>query len=139
GAPATIFKGPRDSAEIPRHALLSRPWRFAVTITRVHFRRTCVPATVALTAMVLVAPARAAKFASPRQYKCVGPQITLTNSNTGAVQNGGTAPTLSTKRRAYCLIQISDYHWNDGQGATPGTVGLTVVAGAGGAGNTLGP
>ena len=87
----------------------------------------------------IAAPARAGKFASPPQYKCVGKQITITNSNTDAVSNGGTAPTFSTKGHAYCLLQISDYHWNDGQGATPGTVGLTVVSGTGTAGNTIGP
>ena len=88
---------------------------------------------------IALAVGAAPKIANPPQYKCVGKEITLTDSNTESVQNGGTAPTFSTRGRTYCLIQIVDYHWNDGQGATPGTVGLTVVSGLGGAGNVIGP
>src|SRR5690242_11358449 len=73
--------------------------------------------------IVSALPAGAASFATPRQYKCVGKQFTITNSNTDAVQNGGTPATVSTGGRALCLLQIEDYHWNDGAGATPGTVG----------------
>src|SRR5262245_64680394 len=65
-------------------------------------------------------------------YKCVGKEITLSNSNTDAVQNGGTPGSVNTGGRSYCVLQIVDYHWNGGQGATPGTVGLTVVSGLGG-------
>ncbi len=81
----------------------------------------------------------ASKIAIPRQYKCVGNDITLTNSNSDGVEDGGTAPTFSTHGRAYCVMQITDYHWNGGLGATPGTVGLTVVGGVGGKGSTIGP
>ena len=98
-----------------------------------------VLAALVLAALVPTGTASAAKFALPRQYKCVGQSITLTNSNTGAVQNGGTAPTFDTKGRAYCLLEMHDYHWNNGQGATPGTVGLTVVSGTGGKTNAIGP
>jgi hypothetical protein len=73
-------------------------------------------------------------------YRCGGSQITLfDNSNTGGVLNGGTAPTFSTKGKAYCLSSLGTYHWNNAQGAAPGTIGLRVVLGLGGRGNLLGP
>jgi len=110
-----------------------------MTARVLHRRLGAALAAVVLAAIAPARTARAGKFGSTRQYKCVGQPITLTNSNTGAVQNGGTAPTFNTKGRAYCLLEIHTYHWNDGQGAAPGTVGLTVVSGTGGAGNTIGP
>jgi hypothetical protein len=79
------------------------------------------------------------RIPSVRLYKCVGSEITITNSNTDAVQNGGTPPTVSTRGHAYCVLQIIDYHWNNGLGATPGSVGLTVVSGFGGPGKVVGP
>ena len=73
-------------------------------------------------------------------YSCTGAQVKLfDNSNGGGVQNGGKPAVFTTKKRTYCLASITTYHWNNGQGATPGTIGLKVVAGLGGAGNTLGP
>jgi hypothetical protein len=74
-----------------------------------------------------------------RTYRCSGKQTTVTDTNTGAVQSGGTPPVLDTHGRTYCVLSITTYHWNNGQGATPGTVGLTVLAGLGGSGRTLGP
>jgi hypothetical protein len=49
------------------------------------------------------------------------------------VSNGGTPPTFTTSGQAYCLVSISTYHWNDGNGAAPGTIALI------GAQGTLGP
>ncbi len=73
-------------------------------------------------------------------YRCVGGQIKLfDNSNGQGVQNGGKPPTFSTNGRTYCLNSVTTYHWNTGQGASPGTIGLKVVSGLGGAGNILGP
>jgi hypothetical protein len=58
-------------------------------------------------------------------YQCVGSETELfNNSNGDEVENGGTEPSFSTDGRAYCLISISTYHWNDGNGETPGTIGL---------------
>jgi hypothetical protein len=58
---------------------------------------------------------------------CYEPAFELfTNSNTDAVGNGGTAPTFSTDG-VVCLDHIVDYHWNNGNGATPGTIGLSGV------------
>lgn len=76
----------------------------------------------------------------PPPFQCLGGQITLFNSwNVFSVFNGAKPPTFSTNGRSYCVQSISDYHWNNGQGKTPGTIGLGVVQGLGGAGRTLGP
>ena len=73
-------------------------------------------------------------------YTCSGPQIKLfDNSNGGGVQNGGKPATFSTGKKTYCLASITTYHWNNGQGAAPGSIGLKVVSGLGGKGQTLGP
>lgn len=39
------------------------------------------------------------------------------------VRNGGTPPSFSLAE-PYQVTQIDTYHWNDGQGATPGTIAL---------------
>jgi hypothetical protein len=59
--------------------------------------------------------------------------VLFNNSNGGAVSDGGTEPTFSTSGQTYCLISISTYHWNNGNGETPGTIGLLSEEG------TLGP
>lgn len=43
--------------------------------------------------------------------------------NPKAVQNGGTSPTWQTDG-PMTVNEIHTYHWNDGQGQTPGTIGL---------------
>jgi hypothetical protein len=40
-----------------------------------------------------------------------------------AVKNGGTSPSFSFTE-PYQVTQIYTYHWNDAQGATPGTISL---------------
>ncbi len=85
-----------------------------------------------------------AVFATPALagtgYVCVGPQIKLLdNRNSFAVGGGGDPAKFSTGGRNYCLVSITTYHWNAGQGATPGTVALSVLSGLGGAGGTIGP
>ena len=68
----------------------------------------------------------------PARYSCTGSQIKLfDNSNGGGVQNGGKPPSFSTNGKAYCLASITTYHWNNGQGKTPGTIGLTGSSTAG--------
>jgi hypothetical protein len=63
------------------------------------------------------------------------PEIELfNNSNTGAVDNNPTSPTTFSLTDTYRITSISDYHWNYGKGATPGTIGLKDSSG-----NTLGP
>ncbi len=61
-------------------------------------------------------------------YTCIGNQIKLFDNWTrGAVLNGGAAPTFSTNGQTYCLDEVDDYHWNNGNGKVPGTIGLTSV------------
>jgi hypothetical protein len=70
----------------------------------------------------------------------VGTPFTLfDDSNTGGVSNGGTPPELSTKGHAYCLSSLTTYHWDNGHGARPGTIGLTTVARSAAIGATIGP
>jgi hypothetical protein len=72
-------------------------------------------------------------------FKCTGNAITLfDNSNGGGVQNGGKPAVFSTKGKTYCLSSLTTYHWNNAKGATPGTIGLSVLAGSG-KGSTVGP
>ncbi len=61
---------------------------------------------------------------------CQGPTIKLMdNSNGGGVLGGGKQPSFMTKGISYCLMQLVTYHWNNGQGAKPGTIGLNGAAG----------
>jgi hypothetical protein len=63
-------------------------------------------------------------------YRCTGSQMTLfSNWNGDAVSDGGAPPSFSTSGQAYCLVSISTYHWFDGNGATPGTIGLDSAQG----------
>ena len=62
------------------------------------------------------------------------------NSSGGTVENGATAPTFSTNGKAYCVVLVQTYHWNGGNGALPGTLGLKRIGGAGPDGvGSLGP
>lgn len=56
---------------------------------------------------------------------CTGNAFALfDNWNGGAVGDNGQSPAFSTKGSTYCLDHIEDYHWNSGNGAAPGTIGL---------------
>lgn len=69
--------------------------------------------------------------ASTPVAKCQGPTIKiLDNSNGGGVLGGGRPPSFMTKGVRYCLMQIVTYHWNNGEGAKPGTLGLNGLFGA---------
>jgi len=46
-----------------------------------------------------------------------------------AVYNGITGPPTFTINEAWLLTVITTYHWNDEQGATPGTIGLRAADG----------
>jgi PKD repeat protein len=90
-----------------------------------------------VTAVLLAQPASLAQTPKP---SCTGPQVEIfNNSNVYGVQNGGSPPTFTTKGKAYCVTQLITYHWNLGKGAPPGTIGLEVTTGLGGAGSTIGP
>ena len=77
---------------------------------------------------------RAVKTPAPRAakptYACMGSQMTLyDNSNGFGVQNGGKPAAWNTYTQTlgistYCLNSITTYHWNNGLGAQPGTLGL---------------
>jgi hypothetical protein len=63
-------------------------------------------------------------------YVCQGHQFTLfDNINADSVSNGGLLPTFSTAGKAYCLMYIQTYHWNNGAGSSPGRIGLVRVSG----------
>lgn len=54
-----------------------------------------------------------------------GPVVEVAKiANGGAVVSGPTAPTRFTLARSFLLARITTYHWNDGRGASPGTIGL---------------
>jgi hypothetical protein len=62
------------------------------------------------------------------------PVLRLEGQNTDAVVGGPKAETSFTVKAPIFLRKLSTYHWNDGRGATPGTMSLT-----GGDGATFGP
>jgi PKD repeat protein len=75
---------------------------------------------------------KAAPPPPPATYKCSGGQIKLfDSSNGGGVLNGAKPPSFSTKGKAYCLVSIVTYHWNNAKGKKPGTLGLTGSSTAG--------
>lgn len=58
-------------------------------------------------------------------YSCKGNEVELYNNWTrDAVTNGATSPTISTNGKAYCLVEIATYHWNNGNGTSAGTLAL---------------
>lgn len=67
-------------------------------------------------------------------YQCTGSAFQLfDNSNVYGVGPGGQQPTFSTNGQTYCLDHLVTYHWNNGTGSRPGSIGLHGSAG------TLGP
>jgi hypothetical protein len=52
------------------------------------------------------------------------------NWNTGAVVNHPTQATRFTIKEPYYITHIWNYHWNNGRGAKPGSIGLRGPAGA---------
>jgi hypothetical protein len=71
----------------------------------------------------------------PQAFTCTGEAFTIFNNwNEAAVENGGTPPSFTTDGLTLCLDHIADYHWNGGNGAPLGTIGLTKSDGT-----TLGP
>jgi hypothetical protein len=54
------------------------------------------------------------------------PQHEIVNTtNSGGVANGGISPTISLQvGEMYSVQRLYTYHWNDGNGATPGSIGL---------------
>src|SRR5262249_31933681 len=85
---------------------------------------------VALAALAGAGPGAAASTLAASTLSastpCSGtPVKVFDNSNTGGVLNGGKPPTFDTKGKSSCRTSIVTYRWNNGRGATPGTVGVT--------------
>jgi hypothetical protein len=94
----------------------------------------------AIVASLVAVLAGAAPAAGPPGFVCMGSQFKLFDSWNGyGVLNSARSPIFSTRGRTYCVASVTTYHWNNGQGQAPGTVGLGVVRGLGGAGGALGP
>ncbi len=72
--------------------------------------------------MAMAAPALA-------EQPGVGPQpvprVVFENGNIYAVQNRPNRTTVVYFRRPVWIATITTYHWNEAQGARPGTIGLT--------------
>lgn len=80
----------------------------------------------AATCAPIVSPAKKASTS----VQCQGPPIQLfDNSNGGGVLGGGKPPQFSTHGASYCVTQLVTYHWNNSQGAKPGTIGLVSSSG----------
>lgn len=61
-------------------------------------------------------------------FACIGAEFNVIDTWTGGTAvNGGVAPGFTTNSQNLCLVRIENYHWNNGQGATPGKIGLTVL------------
>jgi hypothetical protein len=60
--------------------------------------------------------------------------VIFTNGNIGGVYNNPSRATTFTLREPHVITLIMDYHWNNGRGATPGTIALR-----GSDGRTYGP
>jgi hypothetical protein len=77
-------------------------------------------------AAAVVSAVAASPLLAASTYTCHGAQVSLfTDYNGNATMNGGTPPGFTTHGKAYCLVWIQTYHWNNGKGAKPGTLGLT--------------
>lgn len=88
--------------------------------------RTLAFAAAVGAALLVVASASSATQASGASSTCSGAPVKLfDNSNGGGVLNGGKPPSFTTKGKSYCLTSIVTYHWNNGRGKAPGTVGLS--------------
>src|SRR4029077_7765634 len=75
---------------------------------------------------VAVGWSRAQSFQVSQAAVCSGNVTQLFNNwNIGVVSNGGLPPTFVTPGTGpYCLTEIDTYHWNNGLGATPGSISI---------------
>jgi tetratricopeptide (TPR) repeat protein len=56
--------------------------------------------------------------------RSASPEVSLEVGNIHGVQNGPTQPTVVTLNSPRVLALITNYHWNNARGATPGTIAL---------------
>jgi hypothetical protein len=88
--------------------------------------RSLVPGLAGVVAVIVVTATCSASGGSSASTGCTGSAVKVfDNSNGGGVLNGGKPPTFDTQGKSYCLTSIVTYHWNNGKGKAPGTVGLT--------------
>jgi hypothetical protein len=71
---------------------------------------------------------------SPSPSPSAKGKLIFTNGNTGGVYNNPSRATTFTLREPHVITLITNYHWNNGRGATPGTIALR-----GSDGRTYGP
>ena len=68
----------------------------------------------------------------PTGPTCSGPtRVLYTNSNIGGVGNGSSGRPGFTLKSPVCMTDVTTYHWNNGQGATPGIITLQLQVGGG--------
>jgi len=112
-----------DSADLLLYS--SPPAGFA----RVYARNNCVGDTWYAICLKPIEPAEGAdpvaKTSAPATGKLLEePTRVADTTNIAAVHNGPTVPTTFSINSPYLVTEIHDYHWNNAQGATPGTIGL---------------
>jgi len=82
------------------------------------------------------APPEATPTAPPEATPTAPPEATPTTTppaaeeeffsvtSLGGANNGATKPTTFSINKSWLVTKITTYHWNNGSGATPGTIGL---------------
>lgn len=53
----------------------------------------------------------------------------FTITSVGVASNSASEPTVFTIDESWLITEIKTYHWNDGKGVIPGTIGLTAADG----------
>ena len=71
-----------------------------------------------------LAPAKPAPTPPPAES---GAFVVVESS--GAAKSGATTPTTFTIAEPWTVVLLQTYHWNDGKGATPGTIALKSASG----------
>lgn len=82
--------------------------------------------TLACRAQGLLTPTEAVTSVSRPNENVVEEMFQVTSN--GSAQNGAT-PTTFTVSESWLVTEIKTYHWNNGNGITPGTIGLMVADG----------
>ncbi|MHC1744299.1 MAG: hypothetical protein AB9873_14860 [Syntrophobacteraceae bacterium] len=73
-------------------------------------------------------PSPVTKTVSPSQAKPVS-EVLFRINNVGRVYNGPSAPSVFSANRPFVVTRVQTYHWNDGRGASGGTVSFREAAG----------
>jgi hypothetical protein len=79
------------------------------------------------------ATSEATPAATPEATPAATPSVTEEEffrvASLGGANNGATKPTTFSINKSWLVTKITTYHWNNGQGKTPGTVGLRAADG----------